>query len=411
LNNALNVAAASQFNGNVGIGSSSNSSGLTVYGASVLNNSLNVVGASSFGSSMNVTGAVSFGNDLTIQGNLTVLGTQTSINTTIMEVKDNAILIADNNQADALQSGIEIQYKSDGASAVNYAGLKRLPQTGEFVFFKDATAKISETGVYVNPTFHMKWVCNSANTLTLDRSVSTVSNISTVTNGILSADIFNLPVGRYTVSGTITNPTSTPFQVRLVYANRLGDGNYLNESNPYNYEVQTVYRLMDNQTGTVSFSQDCTMTSAVQFGIVASDGSVYTAWNNPGFIVDLTFVGVPSQYDPPASVAPTDTYAVVIADSFNSASDLNLKNNIVELDGALNNLDKLRGVYHHWIYDNLPQERQIGVIAQEVQAVYPELVNLGGNGFLSVNYPKLTAVLLQSLKELKAKVLEIEERL
>jgi hypothetical protein len=64
----------------------------------------------------------------------------------------------------------------------------------------------------------------------------------------------------------------------------------------------------------------------------------------------------------------------------------------------------IRGVYHDWI-DESQGGRQIGVIAQEIQAVYPELVMEGGNGYLSVNYPKLTAVLLQSVKELKALIL------
>jgi hypothetical protein len=82
----------------------------------------------------------------------------------------------------------------------------------------------------------------------------------------------------------------------------------------------------------------------------------------------------------------------------------------VNLDGALDKIDHIRGVYHHWIHENQPQERQIGVIAQEVQAIYPELVNEGGNGFLSVNYPKLTAVLLQSIKELKAMVLDLAKK-
>ena len=107
---------------------------------------------------------------------------------------------------------------------------------------------------------------------------------------------------------------------------------------------------------------------------------------------------------------PTEAYAAVLADSFSSASDARLKNQIVNLDGALDKIDNIRGVYHHWIHENQPQERQIGVIAQEVQAVYPELVNEGGNGLLSVNYPKLTAVLLQSIKELKAMVLELAKK-
>jgi hypothetical protein len=95
-----------------------------------------------------------------------------------------------------------------------------------------------------------------------------------------------------------------------------------------------------------------------------------------------------------------DTYASVLADSFNCASDVRLKKNIVTLDHTMENLDLIRGVYHDW-NDERIVDRQIGVIAQEIQAVYPELVMEGADGFLSVNYPKLTAVLLQSVKELK----------
>ena len=98
-----------------------------------------------------------------------------------------------------------------------------------------------------------------------------------------------------------------------------------------------------------------------------------------------------------------DVYAAIMADSFTSASDKRLKKNIATLDGALDNLNTLRGVYHDWNDPSQSQDRQIGVIAQEIQAVYPELVTEGGNGFLSVNYPKLTAVLLQSIKELHVK--------
>ena len=103
-----------------------------------------------------------------------------------------------------------------------------------------------------------------------------------------------------------------------------------------------------------------------------------------------------------AAAAPSNgAYAAVIAESFNCASDSRLKKNIVPLDGALEQIDHIRGVYHNWNDARQSKDRQIGVIAQEMQSVYPELVQLGGNGFLSVNYPKLTAVLLQSIKELK----------
>jgi hypothetical protein len=101
-----------------------------------------------------------------------------------------------------------------------------------------------------------------------------------------------------------------------------------------------------------------------------------------------------------------DVYAAIMADSFTSASDQRLKKNIVTLNGALDNLQTLRGVYHDWNDPNQSEDRQIGVIAQEIQAVYPELVQEGADGYLSVNYPKLTAVLLQSVKELKQLALQ-----
>jgi predicted acyltransferase (DUF342 family) len=97
----------------------------------------------------------------------------------------------------------------------------------------------------------------------------------------------------------------------------------------------------------------------------------------------------------------------LIVDTLECFSDMNLKKNIVTIDGALDKIDGIRGVYHDWINTKQSEDRQIGVIAQEVQAVYPELVHENENGYLSVNYPKLTAVLLQSIKELKAMVLAI----
>jgi hypothetical protein len=114
---------------------------------------------------------------------------------------------------------------------------------------------------------------------------------------------------------------------------------------------------------------------------------------------------------PAAQSAPvTDVYAVVMADSFNSASDARLKKDVVALEGALDKIDSIRGVHYHWADAAQPQSRQVGVIAQEIQAVYPELVKQGGNGYLSVDYPKLTAVLIQSVKELKSLVMSLANK-
>jgi predicted acyltransferase (DUF342 family) len=110
------------------------------------------------------------------------------------------------------------------------------------------------------------------------------------------------------------------------------------------------------------------------------------------------------------SAAAADVYATVLADSFNSASDARLKKDVIALDGALGTLDAIRGVRYNWIDESASKDIQVGVIAQEIQSVYPELVREGGNGFLSVDYPKLTAVLIQAVKELKAMVVALANK-
>ena len=93
------------------------------------------------------------------------------------------------------------------------------------------------------------------------------------------------------------------------------------------------------------------------------------------------------------------------------SSDERLKENFKTLDGALDKVNQLNGYEFDWkdgIEDVVSKTgHDIGVKAQEVQALYPELVHERDNGYLAVDYVKLTAVLLQAVKELSAKVDEL----
>ena len=90
------------------------------------------------------------------------------------------------------------------------------------------------------------------------------------------------------------------------------------------------------------------------------------------------------------------------------SSDERLKENFNTLDGALDKVMEMNGYTFDWkegIEDIVSHTgHDIGVKAQEVQAMYPELVHERDNGYLAVDYIKLTAVLLQAVKELNAKV-------
>jgi Chaperone of endosialidase/Head domain of trimeric autotransporter adhesin len=79
-------------------------------------------------------------------------------------------------------------------------------------------------------------------------------------------------------------------------------------------------------------------------------------------------------------------------------SDATLKKNIRPLTHTLNNLQLLNGYTYNWKDNNNPDE-QIGLLAQEIQKVYPQLVK-ENNGKLSVNYSGMVPVLLEAIKEL-----------
>ncbi len=99
----------------------------------------------------------------------------------------------------------------------------------------------------------------------------------------------------------------------------------------------------------------------------------------------------------------------VNARNFPTTSDANYKTNITPLTNVLGKLDKVRGIAFSWngLYESenhCAGAREIGVIAQEVETVFPELVTTWDKGRKAVDYGRFSAVLLEAVKELKANV-------
>ncbi|MCG3113082.1 MAG: tail fiber domain-containing protein [Candidatus Manganitrophus sp. SB1] len=113
-----------------------------------------------------------------------------------------------------------------------------------------------------------------------------------------------------------------------------------------------------------------------------------------------------------------DVAGAAHASSFPTSSDLRLKTNVAQLTGALEKLQKIRGVAFDWneqyvALGRSTGHREIGVVAQEVEAVFPELVtHWGSENYRAVDYGRLTAVMIEAIKELKAKndTLEAENK-
>ncbi|MEV6923693.1 tail fiber domain-containing protein [Dactylosporangium sp. NPDC051485] len=109
---------------------------------------------------------------------------------------------------------------------------------------------------------------------------------------------------------------------------------------------------------------------------------------------------------------------VVFSYGFAMLSDAQLKTDVVELDNALGAIAGLRGVRFSWVDEAsggpasgaATGQRQIGVLAQEVATVLPEIVHTNAAGMISVDYGKLAAVLVQAVKELERRVAILERK-
>ncbi|MEZ4463072.1 MAG: tail fiber domain-containing protein [bacterium] len=90
-----------------------------------------------------------------------------------------------------------------------------------------------------------------------------------------------------------------------------------------------------------------------------------------------------------------------LANAWNTFSDARLKTDIQPIEDPLEKVMNLGGYTYHWKKGG---ERQVGVLAQEVQAVLPELVHADSRGVLTVAYGPLAAVLIEAVKSQQATI-------
>jgi hypothetical protein len=108
--------------------------------------------------------------------------------------------------------------------------------------------------------------------------------------------------------------------------------------------------------------------------------------------------------------------------TWTQASDKRFKNNIEPIINAVDKVQQLNGVRYEFKSDEFPEKnfadgKQIGLIAQDVEKVLPELVKTDNEGYKSVAYQNMVAVLIEAVKEqqksideLKKEVLELKSQ-
>lgn len=97
-------------------------------------------------------------------------------------------------------------------------------------------------------------------------------------------------------------------------------------------------------------------------------------------------------------------------------TDTKMKSNIEPIGKALDIIGQINGVKYDWNSDtksdlNISEGRQVGLLASDIEKVLPEIVKADQEGNKMVAYTKLTAVLVEAVKELKAENDQLRQRI
>ena len=94
-----------------------------------------------------------------------------------------------------------------------------------------------------------------------------------------------------------------------------------------------------------------------------------------------------------------------------ASSDERLKDNIIPIDDAINKLNQIGGYEFDWNSDSEHSGHDVGVIAQEIEKVLPEVVVDRDNGYKAVRYEKIVALLIEAIKEQQLQIDELKSKI
>jgi hypothetical protein len=319
------------------------------------------------------------GSNLTVYGNLNIEGTTTTISASNLSITDNLIYLNEGSNITNPDLGWTGNY-NDGT--YRHAGMFRdASDSGIFKIFKNYTPEPSQSIDTAHGTFALA-----------DLSVGTLYGSIASTNGVVSgssqityASISSIPAGIVSGSSQVSLGSASG---NIALATQT-TGDYV-ASLVASTGVTITNNSGENATPSIAIGQAVATSSNVQF-------------NSLG-------VGMAAS----ATAGRIDATNDVVAFS---SSDIRFKENIVPIENALDKISKISGNTYDWKAENKIEHgyegNDVGVIAQEIEAVLPQLVQTRESGFKAVKYDKLVALLIEGIKEQQTQIhsltIEIEK--
>jgi len=426
-------------------------------------------GTVTIGLADSIAGDRTFSNNVTITGNLTVNGTTTTVNSNTVNIGDNVLVLnSDEAGTPSQNGGIEIERGSSTNSALlwdesNDYWVAGLAGSEERIVIGAGNTSITTLGTITTGTWNGtaiadSYIASAATWNAIDTSVPAItSNGSTpsLNTGITAAEVRSL-IG-VDVAGTsnYTHPThagddididTTPLTGATVISDldfnittdTLGHVTDANASVSTRNLTKSDIGLgnventaVSTWAGSTNLTTLGTISTGTWQGTAIADA--YLSSNTAHLSGTQTFSGAKTFSaavnisDSTASTTKTTgalivTGGVGISGALNvggdvvayASSDERLKDNIELISNPIEKVQSLKGVTWNWnenadeLQQSLPN---VGVIAQDVEKVLPQLVTDRDNGFKGVDYAKLTGLLIEAIKEQQKQIDELKSKI
>lgn len=425
---------------------------------------------------LGTTNNVTF-NDLVVSGNLTVNGSTTTLNTSTLTVDDLNITVADGAASASAANGAGITvaganatltyastgdkwvfnkapyYSTDrilttadegagngldadtldgqqGSYYLNYNNLSNTPT------INNATITLSGGGGITTSIGSFTTNQGTNETLTISHAdTSSASNLTASSRRYvtgLTFDTYGHVTGYSTGTETVTDTNTPNFQIR---AGSIGLGTTVNSNDLISLTGTGATTVSLSGTAFTISSTNTTYSADGNYGMTlsgtafrlendrrrnAGNEDIWTGNTNDYTHYDAS-LGIRWYTESSEAMRLLDNNTLhvdgdVVAYS-STVSDERLKDNIVTIDNALDKVEALRGVSYTWNEGSRKGKSEIGVIAQEVEKVFPEIVHekelpfIDGGEYKVVDYEKLTGVLIEAVKELSAEVKALKQQI
>lgn len=400
--------------------------GVEIY--SVTNSTSTTTGALRVQGGIGLQGNLNVGGNVAIVGTITIGGEGSSLETTTLAVSDPMIRMGTGNVGDAIDLGFY------GETAPVNTALSADITASDFTITVDSTASFSNSGVITIDSEQIAYTSKDAthffgctrgqNGTTADAHLDNTAVRQSLYHGLVrdaSDGKFKLFENRSGYSPTQTVDFFALGLATLKLARLETD--YIQTAAYVDVGTTLYVDGLTTAAGGLTVTSATSSTSQTTGALRVTGGVGINENLNVGGLVNFANTTAATSYDTGAlKVAggvgiAGDTYIQGVLNVYDDitswySSDSRLKDNVTVIDGALNRISQINGYTFDWKPEAKKDEaHDIGVIAQEIQAVLPEVVVERNNGYLAVNYEKIVPLLIQGIKELQSEVENLKAKL